>query len=59
MTEIKSVSCALLRSGAADAMRRIDPIYCAVMGVEQIGEAEWDKTLALVENALDAAREAA
>lgn len=37
-----------------DAMRRSDPVYCAALGVEQIGDVEWDAALALGEDALDA-----
>lgn len=37
-----------------DAMRRSDPVYADVMGVEQIGDIEWDAALALGEDALDA-----
>jgi hypothetical protein len=44
---------------AADAMRRCDPIYCAVMGVQQVSEQEWDDALAAVEDAIDAAKESA
>lgn len=44
---------------AADAMRRADPIYCAVMGLEQVTEAQWDDALAKVEDALDAMKAAA
>lgn len=44
---------------AADAMRRSDPTWCAVMGVEQVSEIQWDAALAAAENALDAVRETA
>lgn len=46
-------------TAAADAMRRSDPVWCRVMGVEHVTDAQWDDALALVEDALDAAREAA
>jgi hypothetical protein len=42
---------------AADAMRRTDPTWCAVMDVQQINDLEWDAVLARVEDALDDARE--
>ena len=50
-TDNEHLSAAL--AAAADVLRRADPVYCAVMGVEQITDVEWDAALALVENALD------
>lgn len=44
---------------ACDAMRRSDPVYCCVMGVEQVTDAQWDAALARVEDALDAVKEQA
>jgi hypothetical protein len=46
-------------AAAADAMRRSDPVWCAVMGVEQTTDVQWDDALAAVEDALDAARQEA
>ncbi len=46
-------------AAAADVMRRSDPVYCAALGVEATTDVEWDDALARVEDALDAAREAA
>jgi hypothetical protein len=43
---------------AADAMRRSDPTWCVLMGVEPIDEIGWDACLAKVEDALDDHREA-
>jgi hypothetical protein len=44
---------------AADAMRRSDPTWCLLHDVEQVSDVEWDDALALVEDALNAQREAA
>lgn len=44
---------------AADAMRRCDPVYCAGMGVAETTDVEWDDALAAVEDAIDAAKDAA
>ena len=42
---------------AADSMRRCDPVYCSAMNLEQITDAEWDDTLAIVEDVLKAVQE--
>lgn len=44
---------------AADAMRRSDPVWCELMGVEQVSDVQWDDALAAVEDALDAMKEEA
>lgn len=46
-------------AAAADAMRRSDPVWCSLMGVEQVSEVDWDAALARVEDALDAVRQSA
>lgn len=40
-----------------DVLRRADPVWCEVMSVEQVTDAEWDRALALAEDALDAVQE--
>lgn len=41
-----------------DVLRRADPVWCEVMSVEQVTDAEWDAALARAEDAIDSAREA-
>lgn len=42
-----------------DVLRRADPVWCEVMFVEQVTDAEWDAALARVDDALEAAQERA
>jgi hypothetical protein len=46
-------------AAAADVMRRSDPAWCLCMGVDATTDVEWDDALARVEDAIEAAKEAA
>jgi hypothetical protein len=38
---------------ALDAMRRSDPVWCDLMDVPPVTDAEWDRCLATLENIVD------